>query len=117
MGRVVQKIRQDAAKVILVAPVWITQNWYPAILEQLIDNPRIFRVKDNTLQLPGLEKIHPLANKIHLMVCHLSGNPLKCENFRMKQPLSSWHHGDNPLRSNIPPISISGFSSVIKADR
>lgn len=84
------------------------------MLELLIDNPRIFKVTGNTLTIPQSEKIHPLVNKLHLMACRLSGNPSKRENFRMRLPQSSWRLGDDPLRSNIPPISTGGFSSVIK---
>ena len=114
IGRTIQKLRQDVAEMVLVAPVWLTQNWYPAVLELLIDNPRIFKVTGNTLTIPQSEKIHPLVNKLHLMACRLSGNPSKRENFRMRLPQSSWRLGDDPLRSNIPPISTGGFSSVIK---
>ena len=37
----VQKIGRDAAETNLVAPVWILQNWYCAILEKFKDNPKI----------------------------------------------------------------------------
>lgn len=40
VGRTIQKLRQDRGEMILVAPVWTTQNWYPGVLELLIDSPR-----------------------------------------------------------------------------
>ena len=87
---------------ILVAPVWITQNWYPAVLELLIDNPRILKVRDDTLLSPQGGKCHPLLNKLHLMVCRISGNPFKSKNFRMKLQPSLWHQGDSPLKNSMP---------------
>ena len=39
MGQLLQKARQDQANVLLVAPFWVTQNFYTTILEMLTHNP------------------------------------------------------------------------------
>lgn len=114
VGRTIQKLRQDRGEMILVAPVWTTQNWYPGVLELLIDSPRIFKVKDDTLTIPHSRKVHPLSNKLHLMACRFSGDLSKAEKFRQKLQTSLWRHGDSRRKSNIPHILINGFSSVIK---
>ena len=62
----------DDAEVGLVAPVWVTQNWYTTVLELLIDHPVIIKVKQNTLKIQGSNKIHPLVNRLHLMACRIS---------------------------------------------
>jgi hypothetical protein len=41
------------------------------------------------LKLPYLEKEHPLARKLKLMVCKLSGIPSDSEAFRNKLPIFS----------------------------
>ncbi|XP_070556878.1 uncharacterized protein [Ptychodera flava] len=41
--RVLHKIRQDKARLILIAPVWTTQPWYPDLLLLLIQDPYCFR--------------------------------------------------------------------------
>lgn len=114
VSSVVRKTIADKAEVLLVAPVWVTQNWYTAVLELLIDHPVIIKVKQNTLRIQGSNKVHPLVNRLHLMACRISGNRLKAENFQKNLLKSSWRRGDDPLKSNIHHTSGNGFSSVVK---
>ena len=90
--RVVQKLRQDQGELILVAPVWLTQGWFTAVMELLIDKPRIFKVHPDTLSLQHSHKIHPLVNHLHLMACRLSGKRIKAETFRKTLLKSSWRN-------------------------
>jgi hypothetical protein len=39
IGRVLQKVIHDRAEMILIAPVWPTQAWYPTLLELLVAKP------------------------------------------------------------------------------
>lgn len=114
IGRTLSKLRQDGGEMILIAPIWVTQNWFPAAMEMLIDRPRMFLVQNNTLTIPGTCKVHPLSNKLQLMACRISGSRSKAEEFRLKLQTSSWHLGDVQLRNSIPHISTNGFSTVIK---
>ena len=75
---------------ILLVPIWLTQNWFPMIRDMLINIPRFFLVKDNTLSIPGTQKVHLLSNNLLLMACCLSGTPSNAEIFRKKQPKSSF---------------------------
>lgn len=45
----IRKIKADKAKVILIAPYWLTQIWFPALIEILIENPRVISRKTNLL--------------------------------------------------------------------
>lgn len=114
VNQVLQKARQDQADVLLVAPFWITQNWFVSILEMLTQDPIILKVTQDTLSLPQTTVVHPLINKLHLMLCRISGNPLKSKNYRKNLSISSWRHGDKLRRSNIPRTLINGFTSVVK---
>ena len=117
IGRLLQKVRQDQAEVFLVAPLWTTQNFYTSVLEMLIQDPYIVKVGHKTLTLPQTQKTHrshPLVNKLHLMLCRISGNPSKAEIYQKNLLTSSWRHGENLPKSNIPHILEDGFSSVIK---
>ena len=114
VSSVVRKTIADEAEVLLVAPVWVTQNWYTAVLELLIDHPVIIKVKQNTLKIQGSNKIHPLVNRLHLMACRISGKRSKTENFQKSLLKSLWHRGDDPPKSNIHHTSGNGFSSVVK---
>ena len=117
IGRVVQKVHLDKAEVVLVAPIWITQNWYTAVLQMLVRDPLILKVMDKTLRIPQSDKVHSLVNKLHLMVCRISGDPSKTEIYQANLLKSSWHRGDPPLRSNMPHILTDGFSSVLKGKK
>ena len=114
IGQTVQKLREDKAELILVTPLWVTQNWYPAVLDLLIDIPIVIKVKPGTLSIIQTDKVHPLTNKLQLMACRLSGDPLKAEEFRKSLPVSLWRHGESLPQSNIPPTSTNGWHSVIK---
>ena len=39
LPRVLAKILRDQARILLIAPVWPTQNWYPLLLRLLVDVP------------------------------------------------------------------------------
>ena len=39
IGRCLQKVHQEGCTMVLVAPVWDTQPWYPVILDLLIEYP------------------------------------------------------------------------------
>ena len=47
------KIRRDKAKVILVAPVWPTQPWYPLILQLLDDVPCLLPRREDLVISPS----------------------------------------------------------------
>ena len=73
--RCLQKIAQDQAKGILIIPVWPTQTWFSQALQLLCNQPWIMKPSKSLLQHAS-QHVHPLHNKLHLMVCPLSGNPL-----------------------------------------
>lgn len=114
IGRLVQKLRQDQGEMVLVAPVWLTQGWFTAAMELLTDLPWIFKVQQDTLSLTYSDRIHPLINHLHLMVCRLSGKSIKAETFRRQLQMSSCPPGELLQRSNIPHILTDGFYTVIK---
>ena len=112
--RCLAKLRNDRAECILIAPVWLTQSWFPSVMELMIDTPRLLPRRVNLLSLPGTLKTHPLHDKMTLMACRLSGKPSKVEKFLSEQPISSWHLGDLGRKSSTQPILGSGFHTVFK---
>lgn len=71
---VLQKIRQDFALGVVVVPKWPTQIWYPHLLRLLVAQPVILRPSSKLLYLPEWpESVHPLHQKLTLMLCLLSG--------------------------------------------
>ena len=111
--RFLAKLRQGG-ECILITPVWTTQNWFPSLMELMIDTPRLLPKGKNLLHLPGTQKVHPLCDKMVLMACRLSGEPLKTETYQRGLPTSSWRLGDLEQKSNTRPTLKSGFHTVIK---
>ena len=50
IGHVLNKIRSQEAQVVLVAPVWKSQAWYPVVLEMLMDYPRLIPPQEGLLR-------------------------------------------------------------------
>ena len=89
LGRVLQKIIQDRAEVILIAPDWPTKPWYTLLRTLSVATPYHFRVTNDSLFLPHRLPVspdpgvlqnkhtvhmHPLAGRLHLTAWRLSGN-------------------------------------------
>ena len=79
----------------------------------LVVFPRILP-PGNILSLPNFKGVHPLMDRLHLIACRLSGDPMKVKTFQTKLPTSYSCHGVQELRNNILRISRNGFYSVIK---
>lgn len=74
IDRVLEKTIQDKAEGILVVPQWETTHWWPLLLELCLTVPWSIPPAKRLLGLPyAPEKIHPLYNKLRLLVCHVSG--------------------------------------------
>ena len=39
IGRVLQKIKEEIHRVVLIAPLWRSQPWFPVLLESVMDYP------------------------------------------------------------------------------
>jgi hypothetical protein len=81
LGRVLQKIVQDGAMVIVVAPYWPTKPWFTMFQRMLMSAPYKILVEPDTLFLPHRNPdedpahrlMHPMTNKLTLMAGKLSG--------------------------------------------
>ena len=86
LDRVLQKIERDQASGILIFPNWSTQPWFPGIRKLKLSEPLLLPYRTDILILPYKpEARHPLAHKLQLMACSLSGNPSKVWDHHQKQ--------------------------------
>ena len=60
IGKVVKKVKAEAAKMILVTPNWPTQSWFNQILELWIANPLLLPLSQGLLT-NAQGQIHPLV--------------------------------------------------------
>ena len=71
---VLSKIVADKAMGDCILPDWPTQGWYLKAIQMLGKERVILKARRDLLSLPSHPKeIHPLWNKLTLMVCLLSG--------------------------------------------
>ena len=112
LPQVLRKISVDKALVLLIAPVWTTQSWYPLLLQLLIDKPILLPRKDNLLFQPHSQTLHPMRDHLVLAAWKLSGNPLETEAFLMKQPVSLPHLGRRGPINNTIQHGNSGVAGV-----
>ena len=102
IGRCLEKVRRSQTTVVLIAPIWTAQPWYPVLLGMLISNPRRIEMERDTLTHP-LEETHPLIrNKtLHLAVWKISGNRgLQTAYHKLLLPLSN-----NPKQRELGDIT------------
>lgn len=115
ISRCLRKIREDRASVVLVAPVWQSQPWYPTLLE-LLDLPLILPQNPELLMDP-LDNPHPLvvADQLVLAAWKLSGNKQLQQEFQRKLP-SYWPLDEAEARTQ--PMKVhekSGIAGVLNS--
>ena len=67
------KIQQEKAKVVLVAPLWKTQPWYPLLLQLLIRILLLIPIQQDVVISPTQEEFIMPAGVLQLVVWPLSG--------------------------------------------
>ena len=91
---VLQKMTVEKVTGIVVLPNWPTQHYYSTAMTMLIAQPsNVHKRKKTLLQIPNSKQIHTFWDKLDLLICLLSGDQSKIENFWKKLPkvlLSSW---------------------------
>ncbi len=107
--RVLQKIISDKATLIVIVPRWPTQAWYPLLLHLLMDHPRVLPKRPRLLQLPEMpDTLHPLRQKMTLLACALSGNPLRRKDYQTMLSTQSANRGDLQPQNSTSLSSING---------
>ena len=93
LGRVLQKAHQEEVHdLLLVAPVWTTQIWWPMLLHLLVDVPLLLPNREWTVEDPGGAPAWPC--RWNLCVFRLSGNTQRRTVFRARL----WRECGHPTR-------------------
>ena len=93
LPKVLMKIPVYKALVLLIAPLWTTQSWYPLLLKLPVDKPILLPRKDNLLFQPHSKTLYPMKDHLVLATWKFSRNPLETKAFLMKQPALLHHRG------------------------
>ena len=101
------KIHWEEARIVLEAPVWKTQPWYPVLLDMLTEVPCLLPRREDLVISPSEREFIMPAGVPKLAVWPLSGKSADQEAFQQK--LHSWsqlycvpnqHHLSNPSLGN-----------------
>ena len=112
LSRVLQKIQQQEATVLLVFPLWPTRPWFPRVLDLMIAPPVL--LPKHCLWLPqNPESAHPLALKLIMAAAKLSGKHSLSNKFQMTLPHSCYTPGELAPCNNIGVISADGCDFVL----
>ena len=115
IGRTLQKLRGETqATLLLVAPMWKTQLWWPTALKMLMAPPLI--LPRNCLVLPqSPDEKFPLK-KMSMIAMLLSSDPSKRRDYRTDLCKFYPQDGDVTQISNIPLTSQNSVTFVSKGD-
>ena len=74
LGKVLHKVINDNADMLLIAPKWRTQFWFPMLHHLLVEEPYKLPEKPDTVFLAHNPKlVHPIWDKLHLFCFRISG--------------------------------------------
>ena len=116
-GKVLKKITEcpTSLTMMIVAPYWTTQTWYPKLVNNLIKSPIIIKTHENTLVLPhDPKRVHPLCKKLRLMVGLISSDPWSAKVFQSQWPKLCVTPGPTTLTGNMPHTLRDGRHIVVK---
>jgi ribonuclease HI len=90
LNQVLRKIARDKVTVILIAPVWTRREWYPLLLDLLVDFPYRLPVRKNLVTQEHGTLLHHNPAQLCLAAWLLSGMPSLREDFltRLQKPAS-----------------------------
>ncbi|XP_044179688.1 uncharacterized protein LOC122961167 [Acropora millepora] len=112
VSAVLQKLQEEKASGVVVLPNWPTQVWFSKAMRMLIQHTVILQKSKSLLKLPSKPaEVHPLSNKLSLLVCHLSGDNYKVRDFHRKLQTPFYHHGEREPKSSTKRTWIGGQSS------
>ena len=90
------KVSQDKADIILVAPLWPAQPWWPLLLSLLFEHPVLLPSSRHLLRDPAdPRRIHPMFPILHLAVFHVSRDSTRKWEFQTMLRRFSFRHPAN----------------------
>ena len=97
LPRILDKIAQDEADLLLVAPFWPQRPWFPRLLRLLVGLPRILPVQKDLVVQPMSLIPHPKVESLHLSLWPLSGSRVRKQAFLEELRSLQLRPSGNPL--------------------
>ena len=94
VGRVLAKLAQYRATVLVIVTCWQTQSWFPQFVRLVKPGttPLLIPAHQHLLQLPGTNFQHPTWDRLSLVAAIFSGTSQQPD-CHLTLPRSSDHHG------------------------
>ena len=73
LAKVMQKVQVDRAFGIVIAPLWVTQPWYPVLLQLCTHEPVIVSGHRGIPKNPRTGEAHPMGKRLKLGAFLISG--------------------------------------------
>ena len=109
-----QKIRRDKARGVVVLPDWPNQPWYAAVARMFVKRPVLVSARNYLLCLPQLpEEKHRLV-KLRLIIYEISGVDSESQDFRTQLFHLCAPHGALGLRRDTPHTYKDGSGMLIE---
>ena len=114
INEVLEKVASsDNCRIVLVAPKWSSQRWYPKLLQLLVDHPREIPISRDVVSQPGFRS-HPTPEWLSLHAWPLSSNPSLVEVFLSKQPVFLGNPPGNHQQSCMIQNGSASLIGVVK---
>ena len=85
--RTLMKVISDNANLLLVAPVWQAQHWWPLLLRLTVKHPVLLRSSQTLLEDPSNPRaVHPMYPRLQLAVWTISNSSVQQKAFRTQLP-------------------------------
>lgn len=114
IARCLQKLRAEQAQGWMVVPLWPSQPWMGMLLKLLTDYPRLLPSRRDVITHPSMTGPHPVMSHTKLMVCLLSGETCRNEEFRRQLQTSYLLPGSQALRGSTAHMYKGGHSFVVE---
>ena len=112
---VLNKLSQDKADIILVAPIWPAQPWWPLLLSLLVEQPVLLPSYRHLLRDPAdPQRIHPMFPRLHLAVFHVSGDSTRQWEFQTTLRRFSSQHPAHLQGKPINQLGDAGVAGVLR---
>ena len=112
---VLNKLSQDKADIILVAPIWPAQPWWPLLLSLLVEQPVLLPSYRHLLRDPAdPQRIHPMFPRLHLAVFHVSGDSTRQWEFQTTLRRFSSQHPAHLQGKPINQLGVAGVAGVLR---
>ena len=108
VGKVLAHVQSQQAQVVLVAPVWKTQPWYPLLLSMLVQCPYLISQGPEVI----VHQPQPVLDT-QLAVWNISGRDTESRNFRRTLPRSCSSLGEPRPTRLTTHCSQSGIAGVV----